>query len=200
MRKPVIFIIVVAVLAAGAITAGVLYQKYQDSPRYALQQMVLALKAKDMEKLFKYLDLKELFKNVVESSTGEMNNSPDKPGGDEWTRFSRQLGRKFARQILPKLYDNFEKQIQQAIEAYLQDLTNTQILALTAAVATAKIEVRGEEAQVTVYDPKNKRPLRFNMRRSPESGVWRVVSLNYNDFKYLLKREFFGKSSRKDNV
>jgi hypothetical protein len=42
--------------------------------------------------------------------------------------------------------------------------------------------------------------MRFHMRRSPESGVWRVVSLNYNDFKYLLKKEFFGKASPKDNV
>lgn len=200
MRKPVIFIIMVAFLAAGAILAGVLYQKWQDSPRYALQQMVLALQAKDMEKFFKYLDLKEIFQNIMDSSTAEMNNSGEKPGGDEWTRFSRQLGRKFARQIFPKLYDNFEKQIRGAIESYLRDLTNTQILALTAAVTTAKIEVQGEEATVTVHDPKTKRPMRLHMRRSPESGVWRVVSLNYNDFKHLLKKEFFGKSLLKDNV
>ena len=194
MRKPVIFALVVAVLAAGAILGGVLYQKYQDSPRYALQQMVLALKTKDMDKLFIHLDLKEIFQNMVESSTSEMNNSEDKQDkpADDWTRFSRQLGRKFARQIFPKLYENFEKQIQKAIVAYLKDLTNTQVLALTAAVTTAKIERQGEEAQVTVYDPKSKKPLRFRMRRSPENGVWKVVSLNYNDFKHLLKKEFIG--------
>jgi hypothetical protein len=190
MRKPVIFIIVIAVLATGAILAGFLYQRYQDSPRYALQQMVLALKAKDMDKLFKYLDLKEIFQNVLDSSAGEMNNSPEKPDKDEWARLSRQLGRKFARHIFPKLYDNFEKQIQQAVEAYLKDLTNTQVLALSAAVATAKIETQGDEARVTMHDPKTKRPIRFQMRRSPESGVWRVVSLNYNDFKFLLKKNF----------
>lgn len=190
MRKPLIFIIIVATLAAGAILAGVLYQRYQDSPRYALQQMVLALKAKDMEKLFKYLDIKAIFQNMLDSSTAAMQNSEDQPP-DEWTRFGRQLGRKFARHIFPKLYDNFEKQIQLAIEAYLKDLTNAQVLALTAAVATAQIEVQGEEAQVTVYDPRSKRPLRFRMRRSPDNGVWQVVSLNYKDFKYLLKKEIF---------
>jgi len=200
MRKPFIFIVIVAVLAAGAITGGILYQKYLDSPRYALQQMVLALKNKDMEKLFKYLDIKAIFNNIIESSTAEMNEPQDKPGGDEWTRFSRQLGRKFARRIFPKIFDNFEKQIQHAIETFLKDLTNTQILAMTAAVATAKIEVQGEEAQVTGYDPKTKKPLRFQMRRSPESGVWRVVGVNYNDFKPLLKKEIFGHSSPKDNV
>ena len=191
MRKPVIFIVIVATLAAGAIFARVLYQKYQDSPRYALQQMVLALKTKDMDKLFIHLDLKEIFQNMVESSTGEMKNPEDKPA-DEWTRFSRQLSRKFARQIFPKLYDNFEKQIHQAIIAYLQDLTNTQILALTAAVTTSKIEVQGEEAMVSVHDPKTQKPMRFSMRRSPDNGVWRVVSLNYNDFKHLLKKEICG--------
>ncbi|MFZ5453389.1 MAG: hypothetical protein ACOZF2_16140 [Thermodesulfobacteriota bacterium] len=191
MRKPVIFAIIVALLAGSAILGGYLYHQYQQSPRYALQQMVLALKAKDMDKLFNYLDIKEIFQNLVDSSTKASNNPQDQPA-DDWTRFSRQLGRKFARQIFPKLYDNFETQIKQAIAAYLQDLNHTQVLALTAAVATAKIEVQGEEARVTIYDPKNHRPMRFRLRRSPESGAWRVVSLNYNDFKHLLKRELFG--------
>jgi hypothetical protein len=191
MRKPVIFTIIVAVLAAGAVLGGFLYHNYQNSPRYALQQMVLSLKTRNMDTLFKHLELKEIFQNMVDSSTTETNNPQDKPT-DDWTRFSRQMGRKFARHIFPKIYDNFEKQIQQAIETYLKDLTNTQILALTAAVTTAKIEVQGEEAQVTVYDPKTKRPMRFRMRRYPEGGVWKVVSLNYNDFKHLLKKELLG--------
>jgi hypothetical protein len=192
MRKPVIFIIIVAVLAIGAITAGVLYQRYLASPRYALQQMVLALKAKDVEKLFNYVDLKEIVKNVAESSAAEeLNNAEDKPEKDEWSRFGRQLGRKFARHIFPKLYDSFEKEIQRGVKSYIKDLTNTQILALTAAVATAGIEVQGEEAQVTVYDPKNQRPMRFTMRRFADGG-WRVVQLNYKDFKPLLKKEFLG--------
>ena len=153
--------------------------------------MVLALKAKDMDKLFNYMDIKEIFQNLADDSTKTSNNPQDQPA-DEWTRLGRQLGRKFARKIFPKLYDSFETQIKQAVAAYLKDLTNTQVLGLTAAVATAKIEVQGEEARVSVFDPKSQRPMRFRMRRSPENGGWRVVSLNYNDFKHLLKREFFG--------
>ncbi|MDD2904037.1 MAG: hypothetical protein PHU44_16550 [Syntrophales bacterium] len=190
MRKPVIFAIIIAVLAGGAILGGYLYQQYKNSPRYALQQMVLALQAKDMDKLFNYLDIKEIFQNLAEESTKSSNELKDQ--SDEWTNLGRQLGRKFARQIFPKLYDSFETQIKQALVSYLKDLSNTEVLALTAAVATAKIEVQGEEAQVTVYDPKNHRPMRFRMRRAPEDGSWQVVSLNYNDFKHLLKKEFFG--------
>ena len=42
MRKPAIIVIIIAVLAGGAILGGFLYQQYRQSPRYALQQMVLA--------------------------------------------------------------------------------------------------------------------------------------------------------------
>lgn len=193
MRKPVIFIIIIAALAISAIMAGVLYQRWHDSPRYALQQMVLALKARDMEILFKYADLKAIFNNLLEDSAKELD--ADNRGMDDWTRFSRQLGRKFARHIFPKLFDNFEKQIRATIKAYLHDLTNAQILALTAAVTTARIEVRGGEALVTIHNPKNGKPVRLRMRRSPEDGAWRVVALNYDDFRHLLKKEFLGPNS-----
>jgi len=198
MRKPVIFIVIVAALAASAIFGGVLYQKWHDSPRYALQQMALSLKERNLDTFFKYVDLKEIFNNFLEDSTRETNSGD--PGGDDWSRFSRHLGRQFARHIFPKLYENFEKQIRGLIQNYLQDLTNTQILALTAAVTTAKIEVRGDEAQVTVHDPKTKRPLRLQMHRPPEGGDWRIVALNYEDFKPFLKKEFLGISPKKDNV
>jgi len=198
MRKPVIFIVIVAALAISAIVAGVIYQRWHDSPRYALQQMVLSLKERDLETFFKYMDLKEIFNNFLEDSTRESNSGDQ--GGDEWTRFSRQLGRQFARHIFPKLYDNFEKQIRGLIKSYLQDLSNTQILALTAAVTTARIEVQGDEAQVTVHDPKTKAPLRFRMRRPPGGGDWRIVALNYDDFKPFLKKEFLGITHKKDNV
>lgn len=198
MRKPVIFILIIAALALGAIGAGVLYQRWHDSPRYALQQMVLHLKERDLDTMFKYVDLKEIFNNFLEDSSREAQ--PGDQGGDDFTRFSRHLGRQFARHIFPKLYDNFEKQIRGMIQSYLQDLTSTQILALTAAVTTAKIEVKGDEALVAVYDPKAKRPLRFQMRRPPGGGDWRIVSLNYEDFKPFLKKEFLGISHRKDNV
>lgn len=190
MRRPVVIIIILCVLVGGAVAAGLIYQRWHDSPRYALQQMVLALKARDMETFFKYLDLKELFNNTLKSSTKGMNREDQ--GGDDWTRFSRQLERKFARQIMPKLFDTFEKQIRKAIESYLRDLTTTQILALAAAVTTAHIEVEGDEARVTIHDPKTGNNMRLQMRRSPEEGSWRIVAVNYEDLKRFMKQEFTG--------
>jgi len=197
MRKRVL-ILILAALALSGVMAGTIYQRWLNSPRYALQQIVLAIKSKDMDKLFNYMDIKEIFNNILESSTQDLRL--DEKSGDEWTRFSRQLGRKFARQLLPKLFDNFEKQIRGAMESYLRNLDNSQILALAAAVTTAGFEVQGEEALVTLKDPKTGRPLRLRMRRAPPSGAWRVVAINYDDFKHLLKKEILGITPPKDNV
>jgi hypothetical protein len=193
MRKKIIFISVVAALALAAVMAGVIYQRWRESPRYALQQMVLAIKAKNMDNIFKFLNLKDIFSNLLEASLKEEVGGDDKnKGRDDFERFSRQLGRSFARKLAPKLFDNFEKQIREFIVSYLLDLDNSQILALTAAVTTAQIEVQGEKALVTIQAPRTQKPVRFTMRRLPEGRVWQVVSLNYDDVKHLLKKEFLG--------
>ena len=48
--------------------------------------------------------------------------------------------------FLPQLFDSFEKEIKGVMGKYLQNLDNTQILAIAAAATTAQIEVQGEEA------------------------------------------------------
>jgi hypothetical protein len=183
-------VIVLAVLILGAALAGVQYWRWYYSPRYALQQMVLALKTKDMNNFFKYLDLKEIFNNFLKASSKELD-APEDPEADEWTRFSQRLGRKFARQFLPKLFEAFEKQIREVMTTYLANLDNSQILAVGAAVTVAKIDVKGDVAQVTLHDPKTREPLRFQMRRKP-GGIWRIESVTYEDFKKFIKREFQG--------
>ena len=188
MRRRTLIIVLIAVVL-GAVLAGGAYWRWTDSPRYALQHMALALKTKNMPEVFKYLDLKAILNNLLEASSQE-RQEPTGGKDDEWDRMSRQMGNKFARMFLPQLYDRFEKEIKGVIERYLQNLDNTQILAIAAAATTAQIEVQGEEAQVTLIDPKSKKPLRFQMRRQPQTGTWQVVSINYPDLKYFTKREF----------
>jgi hypothetical protein len=183
-------VIVLAVLVMAAILAGGLYWRWINSPRYALQQMVLSLKTKDMPNFFKSLDLKEIFNNLVQSSTKDLE-SQNGEEMDEWSRLTQSLGQKFARRLLPKLFEVFEKQIRDAIETYLLNLDNSQILGLTALITLAKIEVKDEEARVTLHDPKTGDPLRFKMRHYPDR-TWRIVKVNYQDLKKFMKREFHG--------
>ena len=54
----------------------------------------------------------------------------------------------------------------------------------------AQIDAQGDEALVTLTDPKTKEPLRFQMRRDPKRRLWQIVSVNYDDLKRFSKREF----------
>jgi hypothetical protein len=187
-RKTLIIILAAVILGVGA--AGGLYVRWLYSPRYSLHQMVLALKARNMGNLINYLDLKEIFNNFLEDSSRDLA-SPDKEnkeGDDELSRLGRSLGRKFARFLLPQLFKTFEKDIQAAIEKYMASLDNKQLLTLAAAMTVAMIEVSGDEAQVSIRDPKTKEDFRFQMRRQ-EDEVWRIVAVNYQDLKKFLKRE-----------
>ncbi|MCL4501151.1 MAG: hypothetical protein M1438_04765 [Deltaproteobacteria bacterium] len=188
MRRRTLIIVLIAALAA-ALLAGGAYWRWTNSPRYALQRMALAIKTKNMPEVFKYLDLKAILNNFIDAASREPAN-PECGKEDEWTRMSRSLGGKFARMILPQLFDSFEKEIKRGMEKYLQNLDNTQILAIAAAATTAQIEMQGDEAKVTLVDPKSKKPLRFQMLRQPETGTWQVVSINYQDLKSLAKGKF----------
>jgi len=186
------WIIAVAIVVLGGALAGGLYWRWANSPRYALQQAALALEVRDMPKFFNYLDLKEILNQFIAASSKDLE-TPEDQQADEWTRFSRQLGRKFAHLFLPKLFEAFETQIRGGLERYLLNLNNSQILAIAAAATVAQIDTRGDEAWVTLTDPKTKDTFRFQMRRLPNHAVWRIVSVNYDDLKRFSKREFHPK-------
>ena len=188
MRRRTWIILLIAVVI-GAALAGGAYWRWTNSPRYALQRMALALKTKNMPEVYKYVDLKAILNNLIEASCQE-RQKPKGDKEDDWDRMSRQMGGKFARMFFPQLFDSFEKEIKGVIGKYLQNLDNTQILGIAAAATTAQIEVQGEEARVTLIDPKSKKPFRFQMQRQPQTGTWQVVSINYPDLKYFTKREF----------
>jgi hypothetical protein len=191
MRRRTWLILLTVMVLGGAVAAG-LYWHWASSPRYALQRMALALKTRNMEQFFNYVDLKAIFNDFVDSASQDLDNQKDKKDQkeDELSRLSRQMGGKFARIFLPKLFASFEKDIRAMMEKYLQDLDNKQILAVAAAATTAQIEVQGEEARVTLVDPKSHEPFHFMMMRQPETGTWQIVSVNYQDLKKFSKRGF----------
>lgn len=182
------WIIVVAIVVLGGAVTGGLYWRWTNSPRYALQQAALALQARDMNKFFNYVNLKEILNNFVDASSQDLA-TPDE-AADEWTKFSRQLGRKFAYLFLPKLFETFEAQIRGAVERYLLNLDYSKVLVIAAAATVAQIDQQGDEAVVTLTDPKTRDTFQFNMRRQPNHGIWQIVSVNYDDLKRFSKREF----------
>jgi len=183
------WIIAVAIVVLGGAVAGGLYWRWANSPRYALQQAALALQARDMNKFFNYVNLKEILNNMLEDSSKDLA-TPEDQNADEFTKFSRQLGRKFAYLFLPKLFEAFEAQIRGLVESYLSNLEYSKILVIAAAVTVARIEQQGDAAEVTLTDPKTRDTFQFHMRRQPDHGTWQIVSVNYDDLKRFCKREF----------
>jgi hypothetical protein len=191
MRRRTWLILITVVVLSGTLAGG-LYWHWVSSPRYALQRMALALKTRNMQQLFKYVELKAIFNDFADSASQDLDNPKDKKDKreDDWNRLSRQMGNKFARMFLPKLFESFEKDIGAMMEKYLQGLDNKQILAVAAAATTAQIEVQGEEARVTLVDPKSHEAFHFQMRRQPETKTWQIISVSYQDLKNFSKRGF----------
>jgi hypothetical protein len=187
MKRSALVIFATVFILAAVITGG-LYWRWVNSPRYALQQMVLAIKTGNMEKFFKYLDLKEITSNLIDASSADLT-PPESPDMDEWDRLSRRLGQKVAKFVLPKLLEKYQKQVKGVVEQHLLNLNNSQILALAAAATTADIKTQREVADVTLHDPKTGEPFRFRMQRDPATKEWRIVAIRYEDLKKLLKRE-----------
>jgi hypothetical protein len=183
------WIIAVAIVVLGGALAGGLYWRWANSPRYALQQAALALQARDMDKFFNYVNLKEILNSFVEASSKDLE-TPDDPQADDFTKFSRQLGRKFTHLLLPKLFEAFQTQIRGVMERYLLHLDSSKIVVIAAAVTVAQIDRQGDEAEVTLIDPKTKDTFHFHMRRQPNHGAWQIVSVNYADLKRFSRREF----------
>jgi hypothetical protein len=184
------WIIAVAIVVLCGALAGGLYWRWANSPRYALQQAALALQARDMDKFFNYVNLKEILNNLLEASSKDLETPADQ-SADEWTKFSRLLGRKFAHLFLPKLFETFQTQIRSGVEHYLLNLDSSKIVIIAAAATVAQIDQQGDEAVVTLTDPKTRDTFQFNMRRQPNHGTWQIVAVNYDDLKRFSKREFY---------
>jgi hypothetical protein len=187
MRRGVAIALVIVVL--GGIAGAGLYWHWINSPVYSLYHMVEALKARNYNEFFKYMIIKDIVGDMVDATSKELLLKDD-PKENNLTKFGRQLGQKFASQLIPKLFDGFEKQIQGVIERYLRQLTDEQIKALAEAVKLADVQTEGDVSRVTLKEKKTKEPLHITMRRDPQDRVWRIVSVNYEDFKRLVIREF----------
>ena len=92
---------------------------------------------------------------------------------------------------MPKLFEAFDSQIRVVVERYLLNLDYSKILVIAAAATVAQIDSQGDEAVVTLTDPKTRDTFQFHMRRQPNHGTWQIVSVNYDDLKRFTKREFY---------
>ncbi len=185
-RSPLVFVIVALLL--GIAVAGGFYYHYRTSPRFALHQMASALIQRDYKEFYTYLDLNSILSHLMKE-TGKDLIPPQIPEGDYLGQLGWKMGRKFAQNLLPRLLESFENNLQSLVNKYLDTLTTEDLLALEGAVALAEIDRHGDVAQATLKFPQGGQ-LRLTMSRVP-NGTWQVVSVNYEDLKRLVKTELF---------
>ncbi len=101
MQRKTWIIAVTIVVLAGALAGG-LYWRWANSPRYALQQAALALQARDMDKFFNYVNLKEILDNFVEAC-GKDTESPKDQSADDWSKLCRQMGQQVRPCLIAKI-------------------------------------------------------------------------------------------------
>jgi hypothetical protein len=188
MKRPLIFLAVALVL--GIMVSGAFYYFHRHSPRYALHQMVSALIQKNYQKFYSYLDLKSILGSLTEETGKDLIPQDIFPKGNFIGDLGLKMGGKFMSQIVPHIFEAFEKEVRAVMTKYLETLTTQELLALEGAVALADIKQQGNEAQVTLRFPQEDGSLRLTMGRDPEKRIWKVVSVTYEDLKELLRKKF----------
>lgn len=187
---------VVALIVVGGLAGGIYfgYQSYwRQTPRFALWQMVQAMQSNDTQTLFQFIDLSAVVDSIVQQSSGDIENwllpkGLDLPD-DQLTRFGRQLTKKFARFLGPKLVVALEPQIKTGVAKYLAELHTAERAALTALPAQAQIRQEDGSAWVTLKIPNSDQSIRFRMQRPENSHQWRIVEVDYHDLRKLLDRQ-----------
>jgi hypothetical protein len=199
MRRKIVILGLIVLILMGAGIGGYYYFLH-DSPRHALLQMVRAIQTQNMDKFFEIIDLKLILNNLAEKGSQDqefvddagkffgMDNKSLQPE-DELSKFGIHLGKKFAGYLVRSVIIAFEPQIKEHIKNYLLNLNTQESVALTAIVTHAQIEENDGMAKVTLTNPHNGQPLSFSMVQDPNSRQWRVVEINYQDLKSIIKQK-----------
>jgi Protein of unknown function (DUF2939) len=188
--------LLILIVVIGAGFAVYYFSYWRESPRFALWKMVRAIQANDTKTLFQYIDLPAIADNLVEKSSNDVDSLLEKkgfgaaPGEDDASRLVRSLTRKFARFIAPKILTSLEPQLKVGLEKYLAELNTMQKAALSAIPSQAQIQQDNGIAEITFVDPLNNKTYRFRMAKLEDDDHWRIVEVNYEDFKTFIEKKF----------
>jgi len=192
-RSPLTFVAVALIL--GLAVAGAFYYSYRKSPRFALQQMATALIQRNYDKFYSYVDMGSILSSLMQETGKELIPPDIIPKSSILGELGAKMGSKFLQQLVPQVFETFQKEVfQKLINKYLDTLTTQELLALQAAVTMAQITQDGEMAQVTLTFPQEEGSLHLTMVRDPKTGRWRITSVNYEDLKGLIKRSLSSSS------
>jgi hypothetical protein len=165
MKKLIIGLIAVLLILASS------YYYFKGTPKYSLWQAKKAIQDHDSISFNKYVDVDRIVNSLTDEGSksieSEINASADSLG---------ELGKGLVKAFLPAMKDGLKNSINKSIEEISDGKQN--------AFAEAKIkEIKqeGKSANVILLNSKNEE-IRLSMIKTPE-GYWKVVGVNFDDFK-----------------
>ena len=165
MKKLIVIAVVVLVVVGSS------FYYFKGTPRYSLWQTKKAIQDHDSISFNKYVDVDRIVNNLTDEGSksieSEMNSSADSLG---------ELGKGLVKAFLPTIKEGLKNSINKSIEEISDGKQN-----IFAEAKIKEIKKEGKSANIILLNSKNEE-IRLNMIKTPE-GYWKVVGVNFDDFK-----------------
>jgi hypothetical protein len=176
-KRSGIFIVLIVSLAFGF---GLSWRWVQATPYYSLYQIGAGLKNRDLNTFLTYVDLESILNQQVSGSLSSLLSSLN-PGGS-LEKIAGPLG-DLKIQLTPEVNKGLNTLIVQQIRDYLENPKNPTLPSSFLLLSSAQVKVKEDTALVTLKHEKDQ--LKMGMKK--QEGLWRVVELNPEDTKNLIK-------------
>ena len=170
----IVLLIVLGVILV-AVVGAFMYAK--STPQYSLYKMDQAVKSKDYETFSKYFNvdavIDDLLDKALEASKQEIAKTY--PSGSQ----ESEVAQKYAKDLLDKLAPQMKKQAKEEIKKqvesgkFIEDYSQPNIIN---AFTNTKVKMEGNDAVVTVTDPKTKNSVSFRMRK--KASYWEIYKID----------------------
>lgn len=152
-----------------------------NSPHWALYQIGKAIHQREPRLFLAYVDIDRILRSQKQALIDEL--IPDR---------SKAEGREWASSLLSAFMGPVSDMVKDRVARLVADPKRENLPTSWALVVAAKVDRNGDYAMVVLADPEEKRRLRMGMRRDPSERLWKVVELDADDLKRLLKEYLKG--------
>ena len=152
-----------------------------NSPHWALYQIGKAIHQRQPRLFLAYVDIDQILSSQKQAIIDELMPDP-----------SQAEGRKWAANLFSAFMGPLSDMVKDRVARMVADPKRDNLPSSWVLVLAAKVEWNGDFAKVVLADPQEKKRLRLGMRRDPSERLWKVVELDPDDLKRLLKEYLKG--------
>jgi hypothetical protein len=180
INRTILIGILIIILAFGA---GWFWRWVQGTPQYALYQIGVGLKNRNLNTSLAYVDVESILDQQLSGIISNLLSSLT--ASDSLTKITGPLG-EIKIKLTPQGNKSLSQQAIRQLQTYLENPKNPTLPSALMLLTLADFKVKGNYALVTIT--KDKDQLRMGMQK--QEGLWRVKDLNPEDTQRLIKKYF----------